>query len=429
MTHLSYDAVIFDLDGTLTDSSDGIMRSVAYAVEKMGKPPLDAAVMLKFMGPPLADSFSRYCGMSVSECEKATMYYRERYVPIGWKENKVFPGIRNLLYTLRMQGAYLAIATGKPLSSTMKILQHYDLARYFTRVIGPDDQNLHADKAELIRAVLPRDIHAVMVGDRDMDIIGAQTVGIDSIAAGYGYGSREELLSSSPTLFAADVGELTTILVGTPMTAPGFFISLEGLDGCGKSTQAAMLEASLADCGFDVLRTREPGGCPLSESIRDILLDARNQMMCPETEALLYAAARAQHVREVIAPAIRAGRVVLCDRFVDSSIAYQGGGRELGAALVERVNEPAVRGFLPSATVLLSISHGSSLKRRCKASSPDRIEREDGAFYQRVEDTYKDLAVKNAPRYIVVDADMQPDQIAEVIRAELLYRMREAGVA
>jgi len=144
---------------------------------------------------------------------------------------------------------------------------------------------------------------------------------------------------------------------------------------------------------------------------------------------MLYAAARAQHVRQVILPALQEGDVVLCDRFVDSSVAFQGGGRELGVALIEQINAPAIEGCLPDATIYLRLDHETALKRRANASALDRIEQEKAAFHARVEAAYEELAVRHAQRFICVDAARKPKEITDDILQALFTRMQAAGVA
>lgn len=136
------------------------------------------------------------------------------------------------------------------------------------------------------------------------------------------------------------------------------------------------------------------------------MLDPAYTGMAAETEALLYAAARAQHVREIIRPAIQAGKVLLCDRFVDSSVAYQGGGRELGVKTVLDMNAPAVDGTWPMVTVYLDISHQEALRRRYQASAPDRLEQEGDSFHGRVEQAYRELIARDPSRFVVVDATL-----------------------
>ena len=170
-------------------------------------------------------------------------------------------------------------------------------------------------------------------------------------------------------------------------------------------------------------RTREPGGCPISEKIRDLLLDIKNEEMYDITEALLYAAARAQHVHQVIRPAIEDGQIVLCDRFVDSSVAFQGGGRELGVKLIQQINAPAIDGHMPNATIYLRLDHETALRRRANASALDRIEKEKAEFHARVEAAYEQLAAQDADRFIVIDATKDRETIAQEILTRVLERI------
>ena len=198
---------------------------------------------------------------------------------------------------------------------------------------------------------------------------------------------------------------------------------MEGLDGSGKGTQLERLTDALDRYGFEVKLSREPGGSPIGEKIRQILLDRENAEMTAETEALLYAAARAQHVREVIRPAVAEGKVLLCDRFLDSSVAYQGGGRNLGVDEVLAINAPAVEGTLPAATVFLDLDHRTSLARRTAASEPDRLEMEKESFFARVEEAYHQLISRDPDRYIVVDARGDREEIAREIAGKVLGRL------
>lgn len=430
MKPLRYDAVLFDLDGTLTDSQEGILNCVRYAFDQMGVPAPCEDTLRKFLGPPLMHSFTQYCGMNEQDALHATQLYRERFLPIGWRENKVYPGIRALLRALKAEGAYVAVATGKPRVPSEKLLDYFMLTPYIDRVIGPELNDLHADKADLIRCALPKTYRAaVMVGDRDTDIIGAREAGVDSVAARYGYGSKEELDGACAAHQAESVAALSKLLLGYEAAQPGYFITLEGLDGCGKSTQADAVARQLSDFGFDVVRSREPGGCPISEKIRDVVLDIANTGMTDVTEALLYAAARAQHVRQKILPAINEGKVMLCDRFIDSSVAFQGGGRRLGVETVQRINAPAVEGCLPDATIYLKLDHETALRRRASASALDRIESEESAFHARVEQAYDLLSAREPDRFITVDAGKPSEAITEDIMRALLARMQKAGVA
>ena len=144
------------------------------------------------------------------------------------------------------------------------------------------------------------------------------------------------------------------------------------------------------------------------------------------TEALLYAASRAQHVREKILPAVEDGRVVLCDRFLDSSVAYQGGGRQLGIDEVLKINAPAVEGARPDLTVYLDLGHEESLRRRCAASEPDRMEMEADSFHARVEDGYHELIKRDPDRFVVVDAGKTREEIAAEIREKVICRLMES---
>ncbi len=194
----------------------------------------------------------------------------------------------------------------------------------------------------------------------------------------------------------------------------GLFITFEGGDGSGKSTQMNRLAEYLEGRGCDVLMTREPGGTAIGEKIRDIILDVNNMEMTPAAEALLYAASRAQHVKEVIKPAIERGRVVICDRYVDSSFAYQGYGRGLGD-WVRLINDPAVDGIMPDITFLMKLEPGQG-KRRIHGRKEDRIETEEMDFHERVYRGYEILEAENGGRIFGIDASRDAEEItAEII--------------
>ncbi|MBQ9197713.1 MAG: dTMP kinase [Clostridia bacterium] len=426
---LRYDTVIFDLDGTLTNSEKGITACAAYALKKMGREVPSYEVLRKFIGPALAESFSTYCGMDDQEAAQATKLYRERYLPIGWRENQVYPGIRALLKMLKREGARIYVATGKPQDPSERILNHFRLMQYIDGVAGSLEDAPYGGKENLIARVLDGKHYekAVMIGDRSSDIIGARKAGIDGIGAGYGFGEKDEF-DALHCPVAASVEDLSVLLMDMPLEKKGYFISIEGLDGCGKTTQSNAIAAALSDYGYIVRRTREPGGCPISEKIRDLLLDVENTGMSDITEALLYASSRAQHVRQVIIPAINAGEVVLCDRFVDSSVAFQGGGRQLGVSLIQQINAPAVDGCLPDTTVFLRLDHETALKRRENASALDRIESEKASFHARVEQAYNVLLQQDPERFIVADARRKPEEITECVLNSLFERMDAAEV-
>ena len=417
--------VFFDLDGTLTRSEDGIWNCVRYAAERMGFPEPDGATLAKFIGPPLVYSFQEYMGMTADQAVRAQEVYRERYNTVGKYENRVYPGVRALLRTLRSQGVRMGVVTGKPENSTRDILDYFGLSRFFERISCAADNR--ADKEHLIRAVMPGDGAEVwMVGDRCFDMEGGRKAGVHTLGAAWGYGSLEELKESGAERIAADAAEAAEILCPGAPAPRGAFLAMEGLDGSGKSTQIEMLTAALEKFGFAVQHSREPGGTPIGEKIREILLSRENSEMTDVTEALLYAAARAQHVRQVIRPAVAAGKVLLCDRFLDSSVAYQGGGRRMGVDRVLDINAPAVEDTLPLLTVYLDLDHRTSLERRCAASQPDRLEAEKEEFHARVEEGYHELISRNPERYVTVDARGDREEIAERIRKAVLARLMEA---
>ncbi|QAT44129.1 dTMP kinase [Aminipila luticellarii] len=191
------------------------------------------------------------------------------------------------------------------------------------------------------------------------------------------------------------------------------FISIEGPDGSGKTTQIRLLKEFLDKNGVESILTREPGGTVIGEKIRQIILDKKHIEMNPMTEALLYAAARAQHVAEVIKPALEAGKTVICDRFVDSSIAYQGYGRRLGES-VRIINEYAVAGCMPDLTFLLKVDPCIG-KERIREEEQDRLEKEKMEFHNTVFKGYLDLEKLHKDRIIGIDAAKTIDEISSEI--------------
>jgi len=194
----------------------------------------------------------------------------------------------------------------------------------------------------------------------------------------------------------------------------GRFIVFEGPEGAGKSLQASRLAGALRDDGYDVVLTREPGGTPLGEEIRSLLLRADGYDMLPEAEALLMTAARAQHVADVIKPALAAGAIAVCDRFVDSTLAYQGGGRGLPREPLEALQRFATGGLVPDLRILLDLPVAVGLSRRLsEQESVNRIDAANLAFHERVRQTFLTLAAKHPASWVVIDAQ-QP--VADVAR-------------
>jgi dTMP kinase len=196
------------------------------------------------------------------------------------------------------------------------------------------------------------------------------------------------------------------------------FVSFEGLDGSGKTTQAELLAAHLTEQGRDVVLTREPGGTPLGEAVRELLLDGPE--MTPWAEAALFAAARAELAERVVRPALDRGAVVVCDRYLDSSLAYQGIARDLGLEAVLELNAIVSAGLLPDRTFLLDIRPEQALER---LGAPDRMEREADEFKQAVADAYRRLAVLFPERIVVLDATLLPEELAVLVRADLHARV------
>ena len=424
MGHFPYDAVVFDLDGTLFDAEEGIVSSVVKAMKEMGLEIPQGAQLRQVVGPPLRYSFHDLLNVPSERLDEAADRYAHIFRSEGMYRYSVYPGIRTMLRVLKENGIYVALASSKPRDLCEHILRHYGLRHYFDRVIGETDSHAKLGKPEMIRRALPEHYErAAMVGDRLYDMEGAKAAGVDGVGAVYGCGSVEELQNAGATLLVSDADELRELLCPGAAVPRGFFLSMEGPDGCGKTTQANLLEQSLRQLGFDLVRTREPGGCPISEKIRQIILDTENAEMCGTCEALLYAASRAQHVHQVIRPAVEAGKVVLSDRFVDSSVAYQGGGRAMGVDMIRQINEPAVDGMLPDATVYLAIDHTTAMNRRLSASRPDRLEMESGAFHGRVQAAYEELIDRDRQRFIVVSGDQPVEEIARQVLRQVLKRL------
>jgi len=213
---------------------------------------------------------------------------------------------------------------------------------------------------------------------------------------------------------------------GPGLKAQGKFISLEGGEGAGKTTQIKMLADTLKAAGFDPVITREPGGAPGAEMIRSLLVEGGIDRWQPMTEALLHFAARLEHVRETIAPALEEGQWVVSDRFSDSTIAYQGYGHDLGQETMARLHELVLGGFQTDLTLILDIPVEAGLARAGKreagkieageSAGEDRYERMDLDFHRRLRDGFLDIARRNSERCLIVDADQAPDQVHTLIR-------------
>jgi len=197
----------------------------------------------------------------------------------------------------------------------------------------------------------------------------------------------------------------------------GMLITFEGVEGCGKTTQIDRLRQHLESSGREVVITREPGGTPIAEAIRNLLLDPVHREMSPVTELLLYAAARAQHVDERIRPAIEAGKIVLSDRFADSTTAYQGAGRGLDPKMIAALHRIATRGVWPPLTIVIDVPSEEGLRRAMRVRASDRIEQETLAFHERVREAFLRLAEREPGRVRVVNGLRPVDKVAADIRA------------
>ena len=199
----------------------------------------------------------------------------------------------------------------------------------------------------------------------------------------------------------------------------GLFITIEGPDGAGKSTQIPFIKRFLEKKGYEVLLTREPGGTVIGEKIRGLILDKNHQEMSDITEALLYAASRAQHVAELIIPALNEGKVVLCDRFVDSSMVYQGKGRGIGLESIRNINDFATDGLRPNLTILLDIDPEVGLKRIKATKEVDRLEQEKLDFHRKVYEGYMELINMYPERIKVISGNQSIEDISKDIESKL----------
>ncbi len=214
---MPFQTVLFDLDGTLTDSGPGIAASVRFALAELGLPPLNDSILRSFVGPPLADSFKEHCGLDDDGVRKAIAAYRRRFVDVGMFENSVYPGIPEVLKALADDGRRLAVATSKVAEFAITICDHFGLSHFFEAICGSDLAGTRVAKADMVAdALAALGVSAgpdvVLVGDRSHDMVGARAVGIDFVGGGWGYGSTAELVGAGARQIAADVDELAGFL-------------------------------------------------------------------------------------------------------------------------------------------------------------------------------------------------------------------------
>lgn len=209
-----YKAIFFDLDGTLTESGEGITKSVQYALEKLGKPEEDLDKLRVFIGPPLMEQFMKYADVDETEARRAVEYYRERYAVKGIFENRPYDGVENLLRELKGRGYILAVVSSKPEYYVTKILDYFNLSSYFEVVVGSEMNGARTSKTEVIEEALKRlnmsdrRKEVLMVGDKEHDVLGARAAGLACVAVGYGYGTKEELTAAQPLKIVASIEEL-----------------------------------------------------------------------------------------------------------------------------------------------------------------------------------------------------------------------------
>ena len=203
------------------------------------------------------------------------------------------------------------------------------------------------------------------------------------------------------------------------------FITLEGPEGSGKTTAVEAAVKELEARGYQIVRTREPGGTPIAEQIRNVILDKENTKMDPRTEALLYAASRRQHLVEKVWPALKEGKIVICDRYLDSSLAYQGGARGLGIDNILNVNMFATENTFPDLTLLFDITPEEGLKRIAANASREvnRLDLEKLEFHHKVRNTFLDLAKRYPERYVIIDASKSREEVAKATLDAILARL------
>lgn len=209
-----YKAILFDLDGTLTESGEGITKCVQYALEKLGKPEADLKKLEVFIGPPLMEQFMKYAGLDEETARRAVEYYRERYSTIGIFENRPYPGVEEMLQELKRKKYLLAVASSKPEYFVKQILDYFHLTEYFDEIVGSELNGSRTNKTEVIEETLRRlglDKHreqVIMVGDKEHDVLGARAAGLECVAVSYGYGTEEELTAAQPLQTVSSTEEI-----------------------------------------------------------------------------------------------------------------------------------------------------------------------------------------------------------------------------
>jgi len=217
---MNYDICLFDLDGTLTDPKEGITKSVKNALDHFNIPVQNLDELTKFIGPPLRVSFPKFYGLSKDDTEIAVIKYRERFSTVGLFENNIYNGIKDMLATLKKHNKIIGLATSKPTVFAKKILEHFDIAEYFTIVVGSEFDGTRDNKCDVITYALEqldpkREKKTVMIGDREHDIIGAKQTGTHSIGVTYGYGNRKELETAGAKKIVDTVKELQKLLLNS----------------------------------------------------------------------------------------------------------------------------------------------------------------------------------------------------------------------
>lgn len=209
-----YKAILFDLDGTLTESGEGITKCVQYALEKLGKPEADLKKLEVFIGPPLMEQFMKYAGLDEETARRAVEYYRERYSTTGIFENRPYPGVEEMLQELKRKKYLLAVASSKPEYFVKQILDYFHLTEYFDEIVGSELNGSRTNKTEVIEETLRRlglDKHreqVIMVGDKEHDVLGARAAGLECVAVSYGYGTEEEITASQPLQTVSSTEEI-----------------------------------------------------------------------------------------------------------------------------------------------------------------------------------------------------------------------------